>query len=372
MRSAIVHDWLVSPVGGGEKSLEAIHRLFPSPLFTLVQSKKKMRGSYFQDLDITSSFVQKLPGSEKRYRSYLPFFPLAIEQFDLTPFDLVLSSSHCAAKGVITHPDQLHICYCYTPVRYAWDLMHQYLEESGLDKGLKGIIARWVLHYIRGWDVHASNRVDHFVAISRYVARRIEKYYGRKAEVIYPPVDLSYYQFAAGKEDYYVTASRFVPYKKIDLIVEAFSLMPDKKLVVIGDGPDWEKVKKKAKSNIELLGFQPDNVLKGHLQKAKAFIFAAVEDFGILPVEAMACGTPVVAFGKGAIRETVQDGKTGLFYDEQSPKSLIEALKKFEGMEFEPETCRQRAEEFSKEQFNRQFHAFVINKYNEFLDRKNK
>jgi len=370
VRSAIVHDWLVSPVGGGEKSLEAIHRLFPSPLFTLVQSKKKMSGSYFQDLDITTSFVQKLPKAESKYRTYLPFFPVAIEQFDLTPYDLVISSSHCVAKGVITHPDQLHICYCYTPVRYAWDLMHQYLKESGLDRGLKGIFARWILHYIRGWDVHASNRVDHFVAISRYVARRIEKFYGREAEVIYPPVDLSYYDLREKKEDYYVTASRFVPYKKMDLIVEAFSQMPNKKLIVIGDGPDWEKVKAKAGANVELLGFQPDVVLRDYLQKAKAFVFAAVEDFGILPVEAMACGTPVIAFGKGAIRETVVDLETGLFFLDQSPQALIEAVKKFESLEFDPSVCRKRAELFSKEQFNRQFQSFVLNKYKEFLNRE--
>jgi len=370
MHSAIVHDWLVSPIGGGEKSLEAIHRLFPSPIFTLVQSQKKIAGTYFQDLSITSSFIQKLPRAETKYRSYLPLFPLAIEQFDLTPYDLVISSSHCAAKGVITHPDQLHICYCYTPVRYAWDLMHQYLSESGLERGFKSWIVRAILHYIRGWDVQAAKRVDYFIAISRYVARRIEKFYGREAEVIYPPVDLSYYQLHEKKEDYYVAASRFVPYKKMGLIVEAFARMPDKKLVVIGDGPEWKKAKEKGGKNIEFLGYQPDEVLRGHLQKAKAFVFAAVEDFGILPVEAMACGTPVIAFGKGAICETVADRETGLFFKEQTPASLIGGVIEFERLEFDPKKCRQRAQFFSQEQFNRQFQDFVINKYNQFLNRK--
>lgn len=367
MRSAIVHDWLVSPVGGGEKCLEAIHRLFPSPVFTLVESKRKMKGSYFQHLDIRPSFIQKLPMAESKYRNYLPLFPLAIEQFDLSAYDLVLSSSHCVAKGVISHPGQLHICYCYTPVRYAWDLMHQYLKESGLEKGLKAMFVRWVLHYLRGWDFQASQRVDHFIAISRYVARRIEKFYGRKADVIYPPVDLTFFQKAEGKENYYVAASRFVPYKKIDLIVEAFAQMPERKLIVIGDGPDWEKVKKKAGRNVELLGYQNDEVLRGYLQRAKAFIFAALEDFGILPVEAMACGTPVIALGQGAVRETVVEGETGLFFQDQTTGALINAVNRFESREFEPEKCRQRAEFFSKEEFDRQFADFVLNKYQNFL-----
>ena len=216
MRSALVHDWLMSSVGGGENALQAIHELFPSPIFTLLKDEKKLRGSYFSDLEITTSFIQKLPFARKFYRQYLPFFPIAIEQFDLQPYDLILSSSHCVAKGVITNPDQLHICYCFTPVRYAWDLMNQYVKG-----GIKGALARLLLHYIRGWDVHSASRVDHYVAISHYVAGRIRKCYGRAAEVIYPPVDLSFFHPGAVKEDYYITFSRFVPYKRVDLIVEA-------------------------------------------------------------------------------------------------------------------------------------------------------
>lgn len=275
MNSALVHDWLVSPCGGGEKSLEAIHRLFPSPIYTLVHSKKKLQWTYFQDLDIHSSFLQKWPRAETKYRNYLPFFPLAIEQFDLSRYDLVISSSHCVAKGVIVHPDQLHICYCYTPVRYAWDLMHEYLRDSGLEKGFKGFLVRLSLHYLRNWDVQSAKRVDHFIAISQYVARRIEKFYGRKAHVVYPPVDLAFFEQEEKKESYYVTASRFVPYKKIDLIVEAFSKMPHRKLVVIGDGPQWEKVKEKAGRNIELMGYQSDEVLKKNSPKGESFCFCS-------------------------------------------------------------------------------------------------
>jgi len=256
VRSAIIHDWLVSPVGGGEKVLEAIHVLFPSPIYTLVKNEEKLKGSYFENLEVISSFIQRLPRAAKSYRNYLPLFPLAIEQFDLSSYDLILSSSHCVAKGVLTSPDQMHICYCHTPMRYAWDLTFQYLRESGLDRGIKGALAKVFLHYLRGWDLHASTRVDAYVANSRYVANRIRKYYGKEATVIYPPVATDYFEFHETKEDFYVTASRMIPYKRLDLIVEAFSLMPDKKLVVIGDGPDWNKVKAKAKKNIELLGYK--------------------------------------------------------------------------------------------------------------------
>lgn len=371
MRSAIIHDWLVSSVGGGEKVLEMIHRLFPSPIHTLVHNRKKLSGSYFEHLELKSSFIQKLPMAEKKYRNYLPLFPMAIEQFDLSKYDLVLSSSHCVAKGVIIHPHQLHICYCHTPVRYAWDLMHQYLSESKLETGIKGFLAKWILHYIRGWDVHSSSRVDHFIANSKYVATRIKKFYGRESKVIYPPVDLSFFEMQEQKEAFYVTASRFIPYKKIGLIVDAFSKMPNRKLVAIGDGPDWKKVKEKAGANIELLGYQSNLVLKQYLQRAKGFVFAALEDFGILPVEAMACGTPVIAFGQGAVKETVVNGKTGLFFPEQTESSIIEAIEAFEKLKFDPRECRKQAEKFSQEHFSRQFQDFVTEKYTEFKTKEN-
>ncbi|MBX7066581.1 MAG: glycosyltransferase family 4 protein [Parachlamydiales bacterium] len=359
MRSAIVHDWLISGVGGGEKVLEAIHRLFPSKIHTLVRSMEGLKGTYFENLEIESSFIQRLPRAEKKYKSYLPFFPLAIEHFDLTSYDLIISSSHCAAKGVITTPDQVHICYCHTPMRYAWDLTHEYLRESKLDRGVKGFFAKLILHYLRGWDVHSAHRVDHFIANSQYVAKRIEKFYHRKAEVIYPPVDLQFFREESKKDDYYLTASRMVPYKRVDLIVEAFAKMPEKKLVVIGDGPEWKKVKEKAGKNVELMGYQSDDVLKAHMQKAKGFVFAAVEDFGIVPVEAMASGTPVIAFAKGGVKETVVDRETGLLYSEQSVSGIIEAIQSFERMAFDSKKCRNKAEEFSVERFNQSFLKFV-------------
>ncbi len=359
LRSAIIHDWLISGVGGGEKVLEAIHQLYPSPIYTLVKNTEKLKGTYFQDLEIHASFIQKLFRAEKKYKSYLPFFPLAIEQFDLSPYDVVISSSHCAAKGVITSPDQVHICYCHTPMRYAWDLTHEYLREAKLDRGMKGFVAKMFLHYLRGWDAQSAQRVDHFIANSQYVARRIKKFYGRDSEVIYPPVNLSLFQEEPAKDSYYLAASRLVSYKRIDLIVEAFSQMPDKKLVVIGDGPEWKKIKEKASKNVELLGFQPDSVLKTHMQKAKGFVFAAVEDFGIIPVEAMACGTPVIAFGKGGVCETVVHQETGYFYHEQSVPAIIQAIHAFEKEEIASRACRSRAELFSEERFNQRFHFFV-------------
>lgn len=364
MRSAIVHDWLTT-LGGAEKVLESIDSLFPSPIYTLVQSQKKLKNSYFEDKKIISSFLQKWPFAETKYRNYFPFFPLAIEQFDLREYDLILSSSHCVAKGALTNPDQLHICYCHTPVRYAWDLMHEYLEQSELTKGFKSFLIRWCLHNLRNWDALSAKRVDHFIANSYYVASRISKFYGCKARVIYPPVETGFFQLVTKKDEYYFTASRFVPYKKIDLIVEAFSAMPDKKLVVIGDGPDWKKVKAKAGKNIELMGSQPNKVLKEYMQKAKAFVFAAVEDFGILPVEAMACGTPVIAFGKGAITETVENGVTGLFFDEQTVPSIQQAVQQFEQQTFDPIACRARAELFSRQRFDREFYEYVTEKLHE-------
>lgn len=357
MRSAIVHDWLISAVGGGEKVLSAVHQLFPSPIFTLLQNKEQLRGTYFQDLSIHTSFIQNLFRAETNYKSYLPLFPLAIRQFDLSDYDVVISSSHCAAKGVKTSPGQVHICYCHTPMRYAWDLMDEYLAPYGK---IKKTLAKIILHYLRKWDVHSAKQVDHFIANSHYVAQRIENCYGKKAKVIYPPVDISFYAPAEKKDSYYMTASRLVPYKKIDLIVEAFSKMGDRKLVVIGDGPEWGRIKAKAGMNIELLGYQPDTVLREYLQRAKGFVFAAVEDFGIVPVEAMACGTPVIACGRGGVLETVVEGETGLFFEEPSVWMIMDAVRRFERREWDAGLCRKRAEAFSLRRFNDEFTQFVM------------
>ena len=306
MKVAIVCDWLVT-YAGAEKVLEQILNIFPeADIFALVDFLDEDNRSFIKNKKVVTSFIQKLPKAKIKYRNYLPLMPLAIEQLDVTTYDLVISSSHCVAKGVITGPNQIHISYVHSPIRYAWDLQHQYLKESGLIKGVKGKIAKAILHYMRMWDVRTANGVDFFIANSEFIAKRIKKCYRREAAVIYPPVDVEAFKMREEKEDFYLTASRMVPYKKMDLIVEAFSRMPDKKLVVIGDGPDFGKIKSKATNNITLLGYQPFGVLKDYMQKAKAFVFAAEEDFGITPVEAQACGTPVIAFGKGGALETVK------------------------------------------------------------------
>ena len=365
MKIAVVHDWLVT-YAGAERVLEQILKLYPdADLFSLINFLPDDQRGFIMDKPVTTSFIQRLPFARTKYRQYLPLMPLAVEQLDLSGYDLVISCSHAVAKGVLTGPDQLHISYVHTPIRYAWDLQHQYLRESGLDKGIKGLLARGILHYIRQWDYRTANGVDHFIANSKFIARRIWKVYRREARVIYPPVDVETFSLCDQKEDFYLTASRMVPYKKIDLIVEAFSKMPDKKLVVIGDGPDFAKIKAKISSNVELLGYQPFSVLKDYMQRARAFVFAAEEDFGITPVEAQACGTPVVAFGKGGVLETINglnsDNPTGVFFAEQSSNSLVEAIRllETEGKDISPQECRKNASRFSNERFRVNFKIYV-------------
>jgi glycosyltransferase involved in cell wall biosynthesis len=314
-----------------------------------------------------TSFLQRLPFANRLYKYFLPLMPLAIEQFDLSGYDIVISNSHAVAKGVITGPDQLHICYCYTPMRYAWDLQHQYLEEAGISHGLRGAIARWFLHRLRIWDTRTASGVDHFIACSGYIARRIKKAYRRTSTVIYPNVAVADFKIGTLKSDFYVTASRMVPYKKMRLIVEAFARMPDRNLVVIGTGPQFEDAKAIATPNVIMLGYQPFEVLLKNLQEAKAFIFASEEDFGIAPVEAQACGTPVLAFGRGGACETVIDGITGLHFHEQSPEAICDAVERFERRThgFDPTSLRAHAEQFSTTAFRRTFRQFVESKWAE-------
>lgn len=372
MKIAIVHEWFVT-YAGSEKVVEQILNVFPeADLFSVVDFLPEGKREFIHNKKVTTTFIQKLPFAKKKYRSYLPFMPLAIEQLDLSQYDVIISSAHAVAKGVLTGPDQVHISYVHSPIRYAWDLQHQYLKESGLNKGLKGLITKSILHYIRLWDYRTSNGVTQFLANSHFIARRIKKVYGREATVVYPPVDVSAFSLATEKEDYYLTASRMVPYKKMDLIVEAFTKMPDKKLVVIGDGPDFDKVKEKAGNNIELLGYQSFDVLKSHMQKAKAFVFAAEEDFGITPVEAQACGTPVIAYGKGGALETVVDlysGKvpTGILFEKQTVESLIDAVNIFEKEkdQFDPTIIRENSLRFSPERFRSEIEAIVAEKKHE-------
>ncbi len=361
MKTAIVHDWLIT-YGGAERVLEEMLAVFPdADLFALYDFIPADCRGFIRNKPVTTSFLQHFPLARTKYRSYLPLMPLAVEQFDLSGYDLVISSSFAVAKGVITGPDQLHVCMCYSPMRYAWDLTHQYLQESNLASGPKSWLARYILHRIRLWDYRTAAGVDNFISISDYIARRIKKVYGRTSTVIYPPVDVETYRPDGPKEDFYLTASRMVPYKKIDTIVEAFAAMPDRRLMVIGDGPDIKKIKAKAALNVTLLGNQPPEALRRYMQKARAFVFAAEEDFGIVPIEAQACGTPVIAFGKGGAKETIIDGVTGLFFHQQTPEAIIAAVREFEKTphRFNPETIRRNAERFSRDRFRAEFSRFM-------------
>lgn len=365
MRVAIVHDWLVS-WAGAEKVLEQLIACFPkADLFSVIDFLSDEHRAALQGKRAMTTFIQNLPRSESAYQKYLPLMPLAIEQLDLAGYDMVISSSHAVAKGVLTGPDQLHISYVHSPIRYAWDMQHQYLLEAGLQQGMKSGFVRMILHYMRLWDTRTANGVDVFIANSEFIRRRVRKAYGRDAKVIYPPVDLSGFSLQEKKEDFYLTASRMVPYKKMPMIVEAFRSLPEKRLVVIGDGSELKRCKELAGSNVEILGWQPFSVLKDYMQRAKAFVFAAEEDFGITPVEAQACGTPVIAFGKGGVLESVKGLKaekpTGLFYQYQTPESLADAIMHFEadGSKILPIHCRENAAFFSSDRFRSELLSYV-------------
>ena len=369
MKVAIVQEWLVT-VGGSDKVVKAILDVFPdADIYTLVAKKEVCDELGIPWEKVHTSFIQKMPLGTKKHRAYLPLFPFAIEQFDLRGYDVVISSSHCVAKGVLTKADQLHICYCHSPIRYCWDMYNEYLEESHLDKGFKSWLVRLMLHPIRQFDAIAGSRVDYYISNSDYVGQRIRKTYRRKATTIHPNIDISNFELCNDKQEYYLASSRLVAYKKIDTIIEAFNLMPDKKLVVIGGGPNLEAYRKLANANVTVMGYQPFDVLKDKMQHAKAFVFAADEDFGMIPIEAQSCGTPVIAYGHGGSLETVNGGKTGLFFNEQTPEAIVEAVNKFESMgshPFAPADCRQWAEGFSEERFKREIKEFVEEKYEEF------
>lgn len=356
---AVVHDWFVDS-GGAEKVVARILSNFPdADVFSTVDYlTEEQRLTIVNGKPIFTTFIQGLPKS-KAYKKYFPLMPIALESLDLSKYDVVITSSSSVAKGVITGPSQVHICYCHSPMRYAWDLQEQYLRESDISTGLKGFLARSMLSYMRSWDVRSSFGVDYFIANSNYISKRIKKVYRRDSSVIYPNVEVQDFDVCQDKEDYYFTCSRMVPYKKIDLIVETFSRMPDKELIVIGDGPEMDKIKSKAGNNIVLMGYQPFSVLRDKMAKAKAFIFAAEEDFGIVPVEAQACGTPVIAYGKGGCLETVIDGITGVHFEEQTETSLVSAVKRFDKLVFDSTIIREHAEKFCSKRFDRELTSFV-------------
>lgn len=370
LKTAVVHEWLTS-YAGSEKVVESLTNIWTdADIFVLFNFLNEEEQKIIVKNKIPkTSFLQRFSSLKKNYRKFLPFFPYAIEQFDLSGYDLIISSSHAVAKGVLTNSNQLHISYCHTPIRYAWDLTHQYLREAGLTRGIKGFTAKSILHYIRMWDSSAAMRPDFLIANSKYIAKRIKKIYRREAEVIYPPVDTNNFKYEADKEDYYLTVSRFVPYKKIDLIAEAFSNMPDKKLVIVGDGPDEDKIKALSKSNIEFTGYKTSSELEKYIQKAKAFVFAAEEDFGIVVVEALSCGTPVIALNKGGTAETVIDGESGILYNEQTVQSLINAVKKFEEKKdiFDFKFISTTAKKYDRKVFEEKILNFVNEKCNLFF-----
>lgn len=371
MKIAIVHDWLVT-YAGAEKVLASMLKIWPqADLFSVIDFLSDEDRARLGGKRATTTFVQRLPWARTRYQKYLPLMPMAIEQLDLSGYDLILSSSHAVAKGVLSGPNQLHISYVHSPIRYAWDLQHQYLREANLQNGLKGRVARMILHYMRMWDQRTAAGVDEFVANSHFIGRRIDKAYRRPSTVIYPPVDTQGFNLQIEKQDYYITAQRMVPYKKVPMIVEAFSAMPDKRLIVIGDGPEMDKCKALCGPNVTLLGYQSFEVLREHMQNARGFVFAAEEDFGISPVEAQACGTPVIAFGRGGTLETVRGlddpSPTGVFYYQQTVAALVAAIETFESQPeaFNPRACRENALQFAEKRFEKELRQFVETRWND-------
>ena len=368
LKVAIVHDWLTSP-GGAERVLEQMIEVFPTAdVFTVCDFLPEKHRHLLHHKQPKTTFIQKIPFARKHYRVYLPLMAFAIEQFDLEGYDLILSSSYAVAKGVITGPDQLHISYVHTPLRYAWHLQAQYLREGSMDRSVASWLARLSLHYLRMWDVRSAAGVDIFLSNSRYVAAQVNRLYRRESLILPPPVDIETLPYREEKEDFYLTVSRLVPYKRVELIVRAFARTPNRRLVVAGDGPDRARVEEAAKGypNIEVIGYQPDEVLHDLMARARAFVFAAMEDFGITPVEAQACGTPVIAFGKGGALESIRGkphilNKTGVFFAEQTEGSIIAAVEYFERIAdtINPEDCRRNAERFSNSAFRRGLMAIV-------------
>ncbi|MEZ4695543.1 MAG: glycosyltransferase family 4 protein [Rhodothermales bacterium] len=357
---------------GAERVLEQMLRVFPqADVFSLIEFLPDDQRAFLGGRDVRTSFIQRLPFARRHYRLYLPFAPVAIEQFDLRGYDIVLSSSYVVAKGVLTTPDQMHVSYVHSPIRYAWDLYFDYLENGGLTRGVRSALARLILHYMRLYDSSTAGRVDFFLANSNHVARRINKTYRRTADVVYPPVDTTSFVPSAEREDYFFTMSRLVPYKRIDLIVRAFSQLPEERLVVIGDGPEMEKIRGCAGPNVSLMGFQSNDVVRRTMSRAKAFVFAAEEDFGIVPVEAQACGVPVIAFGAGGARETILDGVTGVFFQQQTEASLIGAVERFKSMHFDGDAVRRHAETFSEARFRSRLLEAVDRHYAAFRSEAN-
>ncbi|MBD2494510.1 glycosyltransferase [Nostoc sp. FACHB-280] len=367
LKYALVHEWLTpKATGGSELVVQEILNHVNADLYALIDFESSNPESYLYKRQIGTTFLQHFPLARNGVQKYLPLLPLAIEQLDLRQYDVILSSSHAVAKGVLTTPDQLHICYCHSPMRYAWDLTFDYLRQSKLGSGLPGWLTKYLLHQLRQWDVLSANRVDYFIANSQHTARRIWRCYRREAKVIYPPVNVEAFPLFLQKENFYLTVSRLVSYKQVSLIVQAFNKL-QLPLVIIGTGSEMEKIRQIAKPNIKILGWQPDDVVKKYMAQARAFVYAACEDFGIALVEAQACGTPVIAYGAGGALETVQDVRshkeqgTGIFFPEQTVAALTAAVEQFEVYRnvINPEYLRSHSKQFSPQIFAQRYLDFI-------------
>lgn len=364
--TALIHEWLVT-VAGAESVLKSIYKLFPGDIHTLFYDPREMAGTPWEHTTVKTSLLQRMPLARKKHRMYLPLYPMAVEQFDLRDYKLIISSSYAVAKGALSSSDQLHICYCHTPMRYVWDLTFQYLETSGLSRGAASFLVRMIFHYIRMWDQLTSIRVNKFIANSYYIAHRIWKCYNRSARVVYPPVDVERFTVGDKRDNYFITVSRLVPYKRIDLIVKAFNELK-LPLLIIGEGPARESLRRIAGKNITLLGHLPSGTMDEYVRKARAFVFSAEEDFGIVNVEAQASGTPVIAYGRGGALETVVENETGIFFYKQDVPSMIDAIKRFLHNEdrFDPWRIRRNAERFPRARFEKEFSEAVNRAWDEF------
>jgi glycosyltransferase involved in cell wall biosynthesis len=361
MKIALVHDYLVQ-YGGAERVLEAFTEIFPkAPIYTMVYDKKLMRNA-FSDKKIHTSFLQKIPFIGSHHRLFPLLMPMAIEQFDLSEYDVVLSDSNSYAKGVITMPNTLHITYCHTPMRYAWDDCHKYLREFEYSKFTKKLIP-FAMNYIRLWDKISADRPDKYMANSNFVASRIKKYYNKEVIVINPPVSAKKFYISKNIKDYYLMVGRALPYKRFDIVVEAFNKLK-LPLKIIGKGPEMSKLKKRANKDVEFLGHLKDKEMSRYYSECKALIFPSEEDFGITPLEAMASGRPVVAFKRGGALETVVENKTGTFFTKQTPQSIIKAVKNFNPDRFNPEEIREYASGFDEEIFKNKIREFIKKEYN--------
>lgn len=367
MNTAIVHDWLTN-MGGAERVVINFKQIFPdAPIYTTIYNPDNLDDE-LKNIGVLTSFLQNKKNAKTNHQKYFPFMPTAFESFDLTGYDVVLSSSSSCAKGVITKPDTMHICYCHTPMRYGWEFYYEYSEKENINPIKKNFL-KYFMNYMRIWDRASADRVDYFIANSENVAKRIWKHYRRESVVIHPPVRTKIFNLSEQNEEFFLIVSRLVPYKRIDLAVQAFNELK-LSLVIIGDGSERQRLERMAKDNIKFLGRQPDKVIKEYYAKCRAFIFPGEEDFGITPLEAQASGRPVIAYGRGGALETVINEETGVFFKEQTTDSLISTVNNFQSIKFNKHRIRVHAEAFDEEVFKRKILNYIDQSYKDFMHQK--